>query len=151
MQTVWGIIQFPPNHVFNSLKSERIKLFQKSAIHFEDDDVIDDWCTFRVKDSESDLELNEFYFDEASASNVTEKSMLYLYLWLFRQQEGIVCTEAGRCCASFSKIRIHIKNYLVGSWSCLLYDLSQYYYASFKARNAKLLHQNLPRGVQGNS
>ena len=68
-QSSCGNYLISAEHVFNSLKLQCIRLFSKLNIHVEDDDVID---TFSVKDSESDLELIESCFEEASASNVTE-------------------------------------------------------------------------------
>ena len=66
--------------------------FSKLDIYVEDDNVID---VRLVKDSESDLELIESCFEEASASNVTEKSMLYYICGYVANKEGIVCTDAG--------------------------------------------------------
>ena len=76
-QSSGGNYLISADQVFNTLELQRIKLFSKLDIHVEDDDVIDDCCTFSLKDSENDLELIESCFESASASNVTEKWMLY--------------------------------------------------------------------------
>ena len=51
-QSSGGNYLISAEQVFNSLKLQRIKLFSKLDIRVEDDDVIDDCCTFGLKDSE---------------------------------------------------------------------------------------------------
>ena len=106
-------------------------------IYVENDDVIDDCCMLNLKDSESDLELIESCFEEASTVNVTEKSTLYYICGYVAKKEGIVCTDAGDVVSlpPESEFTLTLSSGKLKLPPMNIYDLSQYYYAFFKARN----------------
>ena len=129
-QSSGGNFLISAEQVFNSLKLQRIKLFSKLDIYVENDDVIDDCCMLNLKDSESDLELIESCFEEASTLNVIEKSTLYYICGSVARKEGIVCTDAGDVVSlpPESEFTLTLSRGKLKLPPINLYDLSQHYY-----------------------
>ena len=131
-QSSGGNYLISAEQVANSLKLQRIKLFSKLDIHITDDDIDDDCCSFDLKVSESDLELIENCFEEASNLNNTEKSILY-YICGYVTQEGIICSDADEVISlpQESEFTQNLSRGKLKLPPINLYDLSQYYYACF--------------------
>ena len=72
-----GNLYISTEQVMNSLKLERIKLFSKLDVIFEEeDDVEHSCCDFDLHESEEDLEILSNCFTESSILSVIEKSSL---------------------------------------------------------------------------
>ena len=139
-QSSGGNFTISAEQVFNSLKLQRIKLFSQLDIHIEDEDISNDCCTVDLKDSENDLELIEKCFEEASDLNQTEKSSLYYICGYVARKQQMVCEDAKEVVSSLPKESEFTLNLSRGKLKLPpinLYDLSQYYYAFFKARGTK--------------
>ena len=133
-QSSGGNYLISAEQVINSLQLQRIKLFSKLNIHIEDDNIDNDCCSLDLKESESDLELIEKSFEGASALNTTEKSILCGYV---AHKEEIVCVDENEQASLPPESEFTIKLYRgkLKLPPINLYDLGQYYYAFFKARN----------------
>ena len=98
----------------------------------EDDNIDNDCCTLNLKESESDLELIEKSFEAASALNTTEKSILYYICGYVAHKENEQASLPPE-----SEFTIKLSRGKLKLPPINLYDLAQYYYALFKARNPK--------------
>ena len=92
-----------------------------------------------MKESESDLELIEKSFEGASALNTTEKSILYYICGYVAHKEEIVCVDENEQASlpPESEFTIKLSRGKLKLPQINLYNLAQYYYAFFKARNPK--------------
>ena len=105
----------------------------------DNDDIDNDCCLFDLKDSESDLELIENCFEEASNLNNTEKSILYYICGYVTHKEGIIWPDVdeGISLPQESEFTQNLSRGKLKLPPINLYDLSLYYYAFFKSRNRK--------------
>ena len=99
----------------------------------EDDNIDNDYCSLNLKESESDLELIE----KSSALN-QQRNLIVLYLWL-RRSQGRNCVDENEQSSlpPESEFTIKLSRGKLKLPPINLYDLAQYYYAFFKARNPK--------------
>ena len=125
--------------LFKQLHLQRIKLYAKLDIHSEDANINNDCCTLDLKESETDLELIEKSFEGASALNTTEKSTLYYICGYVALKEEILCEDENELASlpPVSEFTIKLSRGKLKLLPINLYDLAQYYYAFFKARNPK--------------
>ena len=138
-QSSGGNFTISAEQVFNSLKLQRIKLFSQLDIDVDDDDLYNDCCEVDLKDCESELELIERCFEGASDLNITEKSSLYFICGYVAKKEDVICIDVDDVVSlpEESEFTTQLSRGKLKYPPINLYDLSQYYYAYFKSRNAK--------------
>ena len=148
-----GNFQISAEQVYNSLKLQRLKLYSLLDISAEDDDIINDCCTYDLEDSESDLDLIENCFEESSNLNVTEKSTLYYICGYVAYKEGIICADADDAAPppEESEFTQKLSRGKLKLPPIDLYDLAQYNYAFFKSRKAKCCTKLFLEGFKKNS
>ena len=137
-QSSGGNYLISAEQVINSLRLQRIKLYNKLDIDGEKNLIENDCCEDPIV-SEEDFLLIEKSFEGASDLNEIEKTTLYYICGYVTFKEKIVCEDENES-TSFppeSEFTINLSRGKLKLPPIVLYDFSQYCYSFFKSRNPK--------------